>query len=100
MIDWFLTPSDFEGDPKGFALNQLGHIVLGAALAWLFGPVPVLAAYVAWEAFHVSRGGAVWDGVEDYAFVAAGVAAVALSPWALAVAAPFLLAGVLRRAGA
>lgn len=99
MIQWLLTPSAFEGDPRGFAANQLGHVAVGAALTWLLGPLPVLAAYIAWEVFHLTQDGKAWDGAEDYGHVAAGAAAVALAPWALAVALPFFAAGVLRRAG-
>jgi hypothetical protein len=98
-VDWLLTPDDFEGDPTGFALNQIGHIALGAALAWLAGPIPVLVGYLAWEMLHLWRGGSLWDGIEDYGFVAAGVLSLALWPWAWAVAAPFLASGTLRRAG-
>ena len=98
MLQWLLTPSDFEGDPRGFLANQIGHLMLGAALAWLIGGWLAIAACLAWEAVHLWRGGSWWDGTEDFAFVAAGVASVAVWPWAWAVAAPFLAAGILRRA--
>lgn len=97
MLKWLLTPDDFAGDPRGYALNQIGHIALGAALAWLIGWPAALALCLGWEVVHLSRGGTLADSAEDYGFVAAGVLAVAATPVAVAVAAPFLAAGLLAR---
>lgn len=100
MLKWLLTPDAFASDPRGFALNQIGHMALGAGLACALGPAPVMVAYLAWEGVHLWRGGALWDGTEDYAFVAAGVLSVAVWPWAWAFAGLFLAAGTFRRAEA
>lgn len=99
MLQWLLTPSAFEGDPKGFALNQIGHVALGAALAWALGPLGALALCALWEGAHLGLGGTLWDGLEDAGFVAAGVLALTTPVSALALAALFLGAGVARRAG-
>ena len=99
MLKWLLTLSAFEGDPRGFALNQIGHVALGAALAWALGPMAAVMLYAAWEGLHLSLGGTVWDGFEDMAFVTAGVLALTTPATALIIAALFLAAGVARRAG-
>jgi len=96
MIDWLLTPDGFPSDPRGYALNQIGHMALGAALAWLIGLPLTLLACIAWEAVHVRRGGHLWDSFEDFAFVLTGALAP-VSLGAAAVAAPMLASGLLRR---
>lgn len=100
----FRTPSSFEGDPRGFALNQLGHSIIGAvaaALALHISPWAAwlpLALYVVWEAlqwrlYHAPA----WDCVEDVGFFAVGMCAILVHPVAGAIGAVFLLAGYLRR---
>lgn len=97
MLKWLLTPDSFPGDWRGYALNQIGHVALGAALAWALGLPAALALCLGWEAVHFSRGGTLADGAEDYGFVAAGAVAITVVPVALAVALPFLIAGILSR---
>ncbi|PWE29956.1 hypothetical protein DDZ14_16065 [Maritimibacter sp. 55A14] len=97
----FKSPSAFEGAPWKFAINQAGHMAVvgligGFILPWWLA----LAAYAAWEAaqWWWSEADA-WDGVQDVAFVAAGILAAVTMTWPpLAVAGLFLLAGTLRRA--
>lgn len=101
MLKWLLTPDAFPGDWRGYALNQIGHVVLGAALAWALGWPWALGLCLCWEAVHLARGGDLSDGIEDYGFVAAGAVAVATaSPDPVLVAVPFLLSGALLRRGA
>lgn len=88
------TPSDFYDDPYGGALNQLGHIALGAFLSALFcvsffkmaGEMPVRGAVI--SAFVVVYGGIIeWavqrsrmiDGLQDTLFFMMGVCIVVLS---------------------
>lgn len=95
------SPSSFVSDPKGYALNQLGHtFLIGAAPVLVVGPwiVPVvLAAYVFWELWQFIHFEAdAWDCIEDVAFVTGGVFCV-LEPLMLLPLGLFLLAGAFRR---
>lgn len=97
MIKWLLTPDSFPGDRIGYALNQIGHVALGATLAWAAGLPAALALCLGWEAVHLSRGGTLADSAEDYGFVAAGVLSMSVVPFAWLVVLPFLSAGILSR---
>jgi len=103
MILYFLkTPSSFEKDWRGFAINAAGHALAVGALPILWWP-PLLAVtltlYAVWEAVQWNQYNAeLWDCFHDWAFVAIG-AALAFAPTiplALAIVA-FYLAGVFRR---
>jgi hypothetical protein len=52
------SPDDFRNDPYTAGLNQMGHVVFGAALAVVFGWVIAALAFVAWEAVQVRYMGA------------------------------------------
>lgn len=91
-----ISPDAYLGEPWGYAVNQLGHMALGAGLALFLPWWLVLAGYAAWEAYQVRSGGLVFDAFEDAAFVAAGVAALTFPP-VLGVAALFLCSGFAGR---
>jgi len=94
----FRTPSSFEADRRGFAVNAAGHALLvGAVGAYLLPIWIVLALYAAWEAaqWHY-RNAEAWDCFHDWAFVCAGALAVN-QPVILIPLAAFYLAGILRR---
>lgn len=95
----FITPTAFRGDPRGHALNQVGHMLLiGLAPVWLGAPFwLVLALFAIWEfaQWRIHRAEA-WDCVEDFAFVSSGAVGVAC-PLVLAAASLFLWSGALRR---
>lgn len=62
-------PDDFHNDPYTGGLNQLGHVVFGAALVVMFGLVGAVVAFVAWELYQVRfRGGRVHDFAQDAFF--------------------------------
>ena len=42
------APDDFRDNPYVAGLNQIGHVVFGAALAVVFGWVVAALAFVAW----------------------------------------------------
>lgn len=96
LIALWTEPDAFRSDPRGYALNQLGHVALGAGAALVAPWWAVLAIYVAavelpqWLWF----GGDADDGAEDSAFVLAGAL---LLPGALVLAGLMLAAGVLVR---
>ena len=88
MLD-LLTPDAFRGDPYGWLTNQMSHVLAGLGGAWLVlhlavlvgaaGRAPELGALAAaaltsagLEVFQFRRGGAVSDGLQDFAFVIAG----------------------------
>ena len=110
-----MGPDAFIGDWYGFATNQLGHFMVGLVgffiVAYIRGSVrwsvaAVLVGYAAWEVFHISIGGTVADSVNDFTFVAIGLA-FGVAAWvasrgammfALVLAMVSLLDGVLERA--
>ena len=99
MIRLLTAPSSYHGNPRGYAMNQAGHAVLGAAWIALGWPLWAwLAVYVAWEAVQVAAfDGTLWDSIEDAAFAGGGGLA-ALHGWPVAaVLAAFFASGVARR---
>lgn len=68
-------PDDFSTDPYTAGLNQLGHVVLGAALVLLLGVYVAAVCVAAWELWQYYRRGSVKvDTIADVAFFAAGMA--------------------------
>ncbi len=93
----FSTPSGFEGDARGFAFNQAGHMALMALLAMYLPLWVPLVGYVVWEVLQWALSDAEpWDCIEDCGFAFAGALAVA-EPVVLAPALAFLVAGYARR---
>ena len=101
LFEYFMTPSAFIGDWRGFAWNQLGHAFV---LGWL--PVSVLGAwglfiiplYALWEYVQWSAEGAdTEDCFRDCAFVLAGTLAAHVSLWFAAPMLLHLFAGIYRR---
>lgn len=85
MLRDLATPSDFAGDPLGWAGNVAGHALLVGPLLTLPGAVAGLglwslalaaAVYAVWEAWHLSRGATLHDCVEDWLTVMLGAAMV------------------------
>lgn len=67
-------PDDFRGRPYTAGLNQMGHVVFGAALVVLFGYVGAVAAFLAWETYQYKyRNGRFSDCVQDTVFWGIGV---------------------------
>lgn len=98
ILGLFREPDAFRKDPKGYLINQLGHVGLGAGLAWLGVPALVICLFfLAWELlqWQLYRAEAS-DCFEDMAFVMSGVVAF-YAPILLPVLVFFLLAGVLFR---
>lgn len=98
LASFFYTPSSFEGDARGFALNAAGHALIVGALAAFFLPAwIVLTAYAVWEFAQWRHCKAeAWDCIHDWAFVAGGALAVS-EPLILIPLAGFYAAGILRR---
>jgi hypothetical protein len=72
MID-LITPDDFASDPYTGGLNQMGHAVLGGALA-LFMGYWAGVLIIGWEAWQLKRKGALRaDYWADLSFWAIGV---------------------------
>jgi hypothetical protein len=77
-----LLPSNFPGDDYGEATNQIGHMLVGAAVvsagyALGLGPVAVAIGVllgVLWEAWHLMIGGRGKDSRNDLFFYAFGLA--------------------------
>lgn len=83
-------PDDFEGKPYVGALNQLGHVVFGAALVGLASTVAAILAAILisavgvifWEAYQYRRRGAVKrDFIADLIYWSVGI-----GTWALVIA--------------
>ena len=98
------TPSDFEGSPLEYAINQLGHgYLIGGLPAAIWGPealVPQILGYLAVVELPqlVFWRGRVADGLEDAAHVATVAVAVAYGLWpALAAHGLFVAAGTVAR---
>ena len=94
----FTRPSTFHGNPKGYALNQAGHAVLGALWVYFGFPLWIWAAgYLAWEAAQMWLFDAsLWDALEDASFAIGG--ALAVTTWPIvAVLAGFWASGIARR---
>lgn len=84
-------PDDFANDPYAAGLNQIGHMVFGAALAvflgWWAGVI-----VVAWEAWQLRRRGALRsDYWADWGFWIYGVAAYS---WAYFLPSVIVLGGL------
>lgn len=74
-------PDDFRGDPYTAGLNQMGHVVFGAALSVLGGWVVAAVMFVAWEVAQLRFMGArKHDYFQDCFFWGLGVY-VAGSEW-------------------
>lgn len=109
MIRWLYlyitTPSRFDGDPRGYLLNQLGHAwIVGAPIGWICGEqflTGVLYYAVAIELPQLLFWrGRPSDGVEDTLHVALGAFAVSFGLWSIvAIQLASVLAGTLYRAG-
>lgn len=76
---FFRNPKAYESDPKGFVINQIGHMVIGLSAYGIsllagFWIVPlVLIGFAIWEYLQVVRfNGIVWDSIEDFSFVLFG----------------------------
>ena len=98
------TPSDFEGAPWEYAINQLGHgYLIGGLPAAIWGPealLPLILVYLALVELPqlVLWRGQVADGIEDAAHVATVAVAVAYGLWpALAAHGLFVAAGTVAR---
>lgn len=52
------SPDDFRAEPYVAGLNQMGHVVFGAALSVVFGWAVAVLAFVAWEAVQLRYMGA------------------------------------------
>lgn len=108
MIRWFwsyiTTPSDYPGDPCGFALNQLGHAwIVGAAIGLCAAPehiwIWMMAYVVVIEIPQTLLWGGLWsDGAEDSGHVLLGAISVSTGEPMIAAAQLLLLAsGTLAR---
>lgn len=80
LLSLLSTPSSFPADPWGYARNQIGHgYLIGGLGALLVGILPILILYLAWEVVQYRRfGGALSDGIQDFANVLAVAMAVSL----------------------
>ncbi len=68
-------PDDFANDPYAAGLNQIGHMVFGAALALFLGYWAGIVV-IAWEAWQLHRRGALRsDYWADWAFWTFGIVA-------------------------
>lgn len=99
--DWLLNlvkvPEGFENDPKGFLINQVGHMAIGVILmmgsTFLIGMDLTLPITVAWECWHLYRRAKLWDCLEDLLFFNA----IPLGLGEAMLAVVVLVIGVLRR---
>lgn len=94
----FNSPSSFENDAKGFALNAAGHTLAVGAVGYFLLPIwIVLVLYAIWElAQWYWRKAEDWDCFHDWAFVSSGALSVH-EPLILFPLLGFYLAGILRR---
>lgn len=103
-----LTPSPRREDGYTWAVIALGHVMLGAALAGLLdglGAALVMSArlalslayWLAKEAGDLRRGGGLWDGLGDAAWVGVGLAYAGPWWWPVAVLAAVIVGAVLRQ---
>ncbi len=68
------APDDFRDNPYVAGLNQIGHVVFGAALAVVFGWVVAALLFVAWEMLQIRYAGArKHDYYQDCFFWSGGV---------------------------
>jgi hypothetical protein len=68
------SPDDFRNSPYTAGLNQMGHVVFGAALCVVFGWVIAALLFVAWEVAQLRYMGArKHDCFQDCAFWVTGV---------------------------
>jgi hypothetical protein len=100
LLDKLRSPSAFNDDPRGYAINQLGHaFVIGFLPLAAFGAwgLLVLPLYAVWEIVQYRRYQAeLSDCFEDAAFVTLG-AAIVSPPLAIAALILFLWAGAQKR---
>lgn len=97
-LDLWRKPSAYDGDPTNHALNQIGHVCVGALLVILVPWWVALIVVVVWEASQlIWRGADPFDALEDTAFMSAGVFIVVGAAWAGAVAVVLLMTGVTIR---
>lgn len=91
MLGRKITPSNFNGDPLGWAGNQLGHFCLGILACYWFswvwkavsGELPyALVAVAVWAVVYLlielPQGGGLWDTLEDIVWSVAMPASIAL----------------------
>lgn len=90
LIATIRTPTD--GDPYTWAVIGIGHVMLGAALAGLFGFAAAglrlalaLAYWLVKERGDLRRGGSLRDGLIDSAFVGVGAFYSGPAWWPVAV---------------
>jgi len=84
-------PDDFRNDPYAAGLNQIGHMVFGAALAVFLGWWAGLLV-IAWEGWQYHKRGALKsDYWADWAFWTYGVAAF---PWTYFLPSVVVLGGI------
>lgn len=87
-----IRPDDFADDPYTAGINQLGHVVLGAALVILFGVYAAAILVAAWELWqYYKRGAFKADTIADVAFFAAGIA---MAGWLYMPVAAIILGGI------
>lgn len=92
MLRFLSIPNDFEDDPYTAGLNQLGHVVLGAALVILFGVYAAAILVAAWELWqYYKRGAFKADTIADVAFFASGIA---MAGWLYMPVAAIVLGGI------
>jgi hypothetical protein len=100
LLDKLRSPSAFNDDPRGYAINQLGHaVVVGFFPVAAFGAwgLAVLPLYAVWEVVQFKRYQAeLSDCFEDAAFVTLG-AALVFPPLAVAALVLFVWAGAQKR---
>ncbi len=103
-MNWLLrllrSPSAFNNDPRGYAVNQLGHaFVIGFLPVAAFGAWGLIALplYAVWEIVQIRvYGGLKSDSLGDAAFVTLGASIVA-PPLGIAALILFLWAGAQKR---
>lgn len=103
LRDYLRTPSAFDGQPWGYALNQVGHCCLGMCIGWLSGG-QIVAAILIYALLievpqHLRWQGALSDGLEDTAHVTAGALAGAYGWPAIIVSWLIICSGIALRAG-
>lgn len=106
MIRWLYryitTPSRFDGDPRGYLLNQLGHTwLVGAPIGWICGQwlLVGIALYIALIELPqlLLWGGTPDDSAEDTGHVLCGALAVAIDGRIALIHLLWLAAGALSR---
>ncbi|MEM6650982.1 MAG: hypothetical protein AAF582_00185 [Pseudomonadota bacterium] len=80
IVNAFNNPDDFRNDPKGHAVNQPLHMVLGAGILWVTGSWLILAIFIVlWEAAQYAlRRAKFWDCVADAFYMFSGAVLLVL----------------------